>query len=73
MGSRVVFSLTEGQARALLELRAGRQPWFPRDRHGTRAESVLFDRGLLAANGRGLELTELGRVAAELAARLADT
>lgn len=73
MGARVVFMLTEHQAAALRALRTGRQPKFPRGRHGTRAESILFDRGLVRGSERidGLELTDLGELAAALADKLA--
>ena len=71
MSGRVVFSLTERQAAALLALRNGRQPEFCSGRTGTREQSILFARGLVSVASRGLELTDLGRAAAAVADNLA--
>lgn len=67
--SKVVFSLTDRQAEALLELARGRAIPGPRDRFHTRLVSVLFDRGLV---GPGLRLTPLGLAAGTLADKLAN-
>lgn len=59
--------MTESQAAAVQGVAAGRPIPGGDDRWRTRQLTVLFDRGLVRANGRGLELTDLGQAAAALA------
>lgn len=66
--AKVVFSLTDRQAEALLALQAGRP--FPGrdDRHRVRMEGAMRDRGLIEGSH---QLTPLGQAAALVCARLA--
>lgn len=66
MSGRVVFALTERQAGALTLWTAGERAKV----HGNLINALLR-RGFLAPHGAELELTDLGRAAAGLAARLA--
>ena len=66
--AKVIFSLTDRQAEALLALHAGRSLPGPDDRHKVRMEGVMRERGLIEGAHR---LTPLGEAAALVCARLA--
>lgn len=67
--AKVIFSLTDRQAAALLALQAGLALPGDADRHKVRMENAMHARGLIGGDQR---LTPLGEAAALVCARLAN-